>query len=62
MVRLIIVKSAARSYEDALTHRDVQYSCFQLAAVAKGFVTEENHAMQCHRQHMEFSTGREMRG
>jgi hypothetical protein len=61
-LRLIMVKSAVKSFEDALTDHDhnIRYSSFQAAAVAKGFVTEINQAMLCYRQHMETSYAREL--
>lgn len=37
-LRLILLKEAPRSFKDALSHQGIQYSCYQQAAIAKGYV------------------------
>lgn len=48
-LRLILLETSPRSYEDARTYRGVTYQTFQEAALAKGLVTESNVAVSCFR-------------
>jgi hypothetical protein len=61
-LRLIMVKCAVISFLDARTVNGICYTNFQLAAVARGLVTERDHAFECYRQHMTEATASELRG
>jgi hypothetical protein len=57
-----MVNCAVTSFVDARTLNGICYKNFQLAAVARGLVTERDHAFQCYRQHMTEATAFELRG
>jgi hypothetical protein len=61
-LQLILLNSAKVSWDEARTFNGVQYSCFQMAAVAAGLVTELTAALECFNIFKEVSTGAQLRG
>jgi len=61
-LRLIMLSVPCSSFVEARTCGDIVFSCFQTAAVARGFVTDYDQAEKCYVQHMDQSFASEMRG
>src|SRR5690606_24599958 len=61
-LRLILLKRAVVSHEDARTVRGQIYDTFQEAAKALGYATDENEAWLCFNDSLGESTPSELRG